>query len=154
MEKQKNKAFPRGIEVVGGVIIENKNSEILVTRSPKWSNKWVCPGGHVEIGEKLISALVREGREETGLKLKPVDIVSLGELIGSKDFYRPAHFIFFDVYCKVIGGKIKLQRSELSEWMWMKPEEALKLDLAESYDKTLKNFIAYKHKKLTPIRIW
>jgi nucleoside triphosphatase len=153
MEKQKDETFPGGIEIVGGVIIENENAEILMTRSPKWSNKWVMPGGHVERGEKLVDALVREGKEETGLDLQPIDIVSFGELIDSKDFHRSAHFLYFDVYCKVIRGKIKLQKEELSEWKWIRPEEALKLDLAESYDKTLKDFIAYKHKKLMPIKI-
>jgi len=142
-DKRKQK-YPRGIEVVGGVIIENQKGEILLTKSPKWNNKWVLPGGHVEPGEKIVDALVREGREETGLVLKPIDIVSWGELIGSKDFHRLAHFIYFDVYCKVFEGKVKLQKEELSGFRWLKPEDALKLGLAESYRETLKDFITYK----------
>lgn len=147
MANQKGDKFPRGIEIVGGTVIENENGEILLTRSPKWNNKWVMPGGHIELGEKLVDGSVREGEEETGLNLKPISVVSWGELINSRDFHRPAHFIYFDVYCKATKGKIRLQKDELNECKWVKPQEALKLDLAESYDRTVKDFIRYKQQK-------
>lgn len=48
--------FPRGIEVVSGTIIRNREGEILLTKSPKWNNKWVIPGGHIEPGESILHA--------------------------------------------------------------------------------------------------
>ena len=89
--------FPKGIEITGSAIIENEKGEILIVKSPKWPNKWLLPGGHVDPGETIMDAQKREAEEETGLSLKAVDIISFGELINSKDFYRPAHFIYFDV---------------------------------------------------------
>ncbi len=138
------KLFPRGIELVNGAIIENNKGEILLTTGPKWKNKWGMPGGHVEVGEKLLDSIVREGEEETGLKLKAIAIVHWGELIGTQDFHRAAHFVFFDAYCKVIGGELKLQKEEISESKWMMPEEALKENLAEGYSETIRDFIKYK----------
>ena len=136
--------FPRGVEIVGSAIIENDKGEILLVKSPKWSNKWTMPGGHIEPGERISDALEREAEEETGLKLKPVGIIAFGELIGSKDFHRPAHFIYFDLLCKLASHDVKLDNVELKEYKWVKPKEALETDLAESYDITIKDYIRYK----------
>lgn len=134
------------IEVVAGVIIENNKGEILMCKSPKWSDKWTMPGGHIDHGETIKHTAIREGKEETSLDLEYVDMVCHGELINSVDFHRPAHFIFFDVYCRVLGGELKLQENELTESIWILPSDALKLDLAESYDSTIQKFIDYKKK--------
>ncbi len=139
-----NKIFPKGIEVVGSSVIENNKGEILLAQSPKWSNKWVFPGGHIEVGESIGDSQVREAKEETGLDVKYVAVFGSGELINSKDFERSAHFVYFDVHCQFDGGKIVLQKDELSKYIWVSPEEALKMDLAGEYDTTIKNFIKYK----------
>ena len=138
--------YPRGIELVGGVMIENDKGQILMTQSPKWYNKWGTPGGHIEPGEKILEALVREGYEETNLKLECISVYYWGEIIDPKYFHRKVHFIFFDGHCKVIGGKIKLDKRELTAYKWLYPEEALKLDLADSYTESIQKFIEYKAK--------
>lgn len=135
--------YPRGVEIVASAIIENEEGKILLTKSPKWNNKWTLPGGHIEPGETILQAALREAEEETGLNLLPIDIICWGELIGSKDFHRSAHFIYFDLYCKQIGGILKLDKKELSDYQWLSPEEALKLDLAETYPETIQKFIDY-----------
>ena len=65
-----NPNFPRGIELVTGAVIENQNGEILMVKSHKWNNKWCMPGGHIDPGETIEHAALREAEEETGLKLK------------------------------------------------------------------------------------
>ena len=90
---KESSSFQKGVGIVGSAIIQNSKGQILLTKSPKWNNKWTMPGGHIEYGETIKEAITREAEEETGLKLEPVDIVAWGELIESKDFYRPAHFI-------------------------------------------------------------
>lgn len=69
MSRQKRK-FSRGVEVVGSAIIENPEGKILLVRSPKWHDKWTMPGGHIEPGETIEKALLREAEEEIGLSLE------------------------------------------------------------------------------------
>src|SRR3990167_4213394 len=105
--------FPRGVEVVGSAIIEDGEGKILLVKSPKWHNKWLMPGGHIEPGEKIDEAIVREVEEEIGLRLKSVGVISFGELIGPKDFARPAHFIYFDILCITATKNVRLDNKEL-----------------------------------------
>lgn len=141
----KTEDFPRGIELVCGAVLENSEGKIFLAKSPKWSNKWTMPGGHIDPGERIEDAVVREVREETGIQeIEYVGIFLTGELIGSKDFNRPAHFIYFDAYCKVGDCEVKLDNDELTEHGWFFPDEALKLDLAESFDKTIKEYVKFK----------
>ncbi len=128
------------IEIVGAAIIENEKGEILLTQQPKWKNKWLFPGGHVEAGESIIKGILREVKEEVGLKINPkgVKIVAFGELINSKEFYCPAHFIYFDIFCKVKKQKVKLDKVESKKYVWVLPQGALKMNLEKSSRQSLK----------------
>lgn len=139
--------YPRGVEVVGSAFIENNKGELLLVRSHKWGTKWIFPGGHIEPGETITEALLREGEEETGLKLEPVEIFTWGELIDPASFHRKAHLIYFDLHCKVIAGEVKLGERELGEHMWVTPEKAIQLELGEAYKKVIEEFIEYLKKK-------
>jgi 8-oxo-dGTP pyrophosphatase MutT (NUDIX family) len=143
----KNNKFPKGVEIVGSAIIEAPDGNILLVRSPKWHNRWVMPGGHIEPGETINDALSREAKEEVGLLLESEGIIAYGELIDPKDFFRPAHFIYFDILYKTESQDVKLDNQELTDYKWVTPQEALKMDLAESYDKTIKDYIKFRELK-------
>ncbi len=136
-------AFPHGIEVVTAAIMRRPDGRFLLVRQPKWSGKWTLAGGHVEPGERVLDAAVREAAEETGLRLRPVAILTSGELIGSKDYHRPAHFIYFTCVCDVVGGEFKLDARELADSRWVTPEEALAMDLAESFPEVVQKYIEW-----------
>ena len=44
---------------VGSLII-NPDGELFLMRSHKWRGKYVIPGGHIELGESIVDAMVRE----------------------------------------------------------------------------------------------
>ncbi|MEO8637588.1 MAG: NUDIX domain-containing protein [Candidatus Taylorbacteria bacterium] len=139
-----NEKFPKGIEIVGSAVIENDVGKILIVESPKWPGKWTLPGGHVEPGETIIEGIVREGEEETGLRLRGKYVFDWGELIGSTDFHRSAHFVWFHVWCEIVGGELNLDGVELISSRWVSPEEAFTFPLAEGYKKSVQKFIAFK----------
>lgn len=57
---------------VYGVVIK-KNKILLLPVN----NKYALPGGSIEMGEDHIDALKREIKEETGLSVKPIKILSI-----------------------------------------------------------------------------
>ncbi len=130
-----NNDYSRGVEVVTGVFIK-RNNQVLVVRSPKW-NTWVIPGGHVDPGETILDCACREAKEETGLDVKPIKIIRSGELIGSPEFHRKCHLIFFHCLVKPITTKVKLDNDELVEYRWITLEEGLSLNLSNNVRTTI-----------------
>ena len=58
---------------MGAVIVDRSGRLLLVRRGrPPGVGTWSLPGGHVEAGETLEAAVVREVREETGVATRVV----------------------------------------------------------------------------------
>ena len=47
-----------------GAFIFNTKGELLLLESHKWPGRYVVPGGHVELGERLEQALAREAQND------------------------------------------------------------------------------------------
>jgi nucleoside triphosphatase len=109
-----------------GVFIFNHADEILLVKSHKWHGKYVVPGGHVELGERIEEAAVREAKEETGLDIHDLKFVNFQEFIYDVSFWKKRHFIFFDYACKTDSLTVELN-DEAQEHIWVKPEAALRL---------------------------
>lgn len=121
-----NKLTPRATI---GAIIFNKNGEILLLRSKKWHNRYIAPCGYVEFGEKLTAAVEREVKEETGLRISDIKLIRIGEMINSTEYFdKKCHFISLNYSCLTNGNKVKLNE-EAESYLWLKPSEALKLEL-------------------------
>ena len=125
-------------EVVAAALIVNKDKKVLLIKSHKWGDKYLFPGGHVELDETILEAAKREGEEETGLKLKPLYVVNIGELINDPAFHRKAHLIYFHVVCEALTDDVKLDNDELQEFFWKSPEEAMKLGPRRSIENYIK----------------
>ncbi|XP_073495426.1 nucleoside diphosphate-linked moiety X motif 17 isoform X2 [Phyllobates terribilis] len=69
----------RGVDVGVAVLVQSVNKRVLLTRRAKelriFPNVWVPPGGHMEDGEQLHEAGLRELQEETGLNLQGADLL-------------------------------------------------------------------------------
>ena len=110
-----------------GALIFNKEGKIFLMKSPKWHDKYVIPGGHIELGEKMEDALKREIKEETNLEIFDIEFLSFQEFIFDPAFKKKKHFILFDFSCKTNSENIKLDNREGVEYGWYSIEEALKL---------------------------
>jgi nucleoside triphosphatase len=111
-----------------GVFIFNTKGELLLLKSHKWPDKYVVPGGHVELGERLEETAIREAKEETGLDIHSLDFVNFQQFIYDAEFWKQRHFIFFDYACKTDSTDVILN-DEAEEYVWIDPYAALDLPL-------------------------
>jgi nucleoside triphosphatase len=111
-----------------GVFIFNLAGELLLLKSHKWPGRYVVPGGHVELGERIEDAVIRETREETGLEIHDLEFILFQEFIYDPSFWKPKHFIFFDFACRSDSTDVQLN-DEAEEHVWVGLEEAVNLPL-------------------------
>ncbi|NBI05418.1 NUDIX domain-containing protein [Senegalia massiliensis] len=105
-------------EITVGAVIFNPDNKILLCKSHKWNNKYIIPGGHIELGEKMEEALKREILEETGLEIYDIKLISIKESVYNEVFHEDKHFIFIDYICKTDSYNVVLNE-EAEEYEWV-----------------------------------
>lgn len=115
--------------------IMNEKGEILLQKIAKQkknnAGKWTRIGGHIKAGETPLDGVIREVREEIGIKLKKENI----RLLYIRAFEKPyketgLHRYWSYNYFALVNYKIEeyvLQKEEVSEVKYMKIEEMEKL---------------------------
>lgn len=116
-------------KIVCAAFIE-QDRVLLVRRAPhrKWgANLWDLVGGHVEKGEALDVALVRECQEEVGLT--PLAFNHLATVFEENDNQQKSPFHIYAIPTWA-GGAPKLLGTEHSELAWFSSNELSKVNLA------------------------
>jgi len=131
MNSMAEQTFP---EPTVGVFIFNKAGELLLLKSHKWPGRYVVPGGHVELGERIEDTAIREAKEETGLDVYDPEFINFQQFIYDPSFWKPRHFIFFDYACRTDSTEVKLN-DEAEEHVWVKLDAAVQLPL-DKYTRT------------------
>ena len=104
--------------VAGVVIVDGK---VLLARHTYGGGKGklIIPGGFVNVGETPENAVVREFLEETGIAVRPLEI--LGIRFNEHDWY-----VVFSV--EYVGGVARSDEGENDEVIWLDIDEALMRD--------------------------
>ncbi len=105
---------PKHIVAVAG-LVRDAEGQVLMIRSPR--RDWEFPGGQVEEGEDLVTALQREILEETGM------VVTVGKLAGVYSNTK-SHIVMFDFLCELVSGKLQTSAESLAV-EWVEASEAL-----------------------------
>jgi nucleoside triphosphatase len=137
-------AYP---EATVGALVVNASGEVMLVRSEKWGDKYSVPGGHMELGERAEDAIVREVKEETGLDSVAEELLIVQQAIYPKGFYKHEHYIFMDYVCRAKSSEVKLDGRELQSFIWVRPEDALKLDLEEYTRNFVEKYISYEKQR-------
>ncbi len=107
--------------VVGAVVLDARGRVLLVRRGrPPGAGSWSLPGGHVEPGESLDAAIVREVLEETAVRARVV--CPLGVVPVARDGYlysiREHLLVPLDQAAEPRAG------DDAADARWVEPREA------------------------------
>ena len=145
--------------VVGAIILNNKNKVFVGKRKDNPIDRWQMPQGGVDKGEDYLTAMKRELLEETSIK----SIKIIKELDGYFEYELPQNLIGIIWKGKFRGQKqkwyivkffgdekeinLKTKNPEFIEWKWIVPDDLpdvivdFKKDLYIKLLKNIKNFI-------------
>ncbi|MEU9888621.1 NUDIX hydrolase [Sphaerisporangium sp. NPDC051011] len=98
---------------VAGVIIDDQGRALLTQRRD--NGHWEAPGGVLERDEDIITGLLREVREETGLDVEPVTLTGV-----YKNMTRGIVALVFR--CKLISGHLT-ETDETRSFRWVTADE-------------------------------
>jgi len=104
-----------------GVLVLRGNCVLLGRRlGAHGAGYYAAPGGHVEWGETLADTARREVREECGLEVENIRLLSVGTYIWGDD----RHFVDVDVVCEAPHGEPQnLEPQRCEGWAWYKLDE-------------------------------
>jgi len=115
------------IDLACGIFLRN-GLLLLVRRGPDkdwYPGRWDIVGGHVEKGESVEAALVRECVEEVGLR--PIRYGSLAQLPEPEETgHKKARYHVY-LITEWDGGEPRLLGDEHTEMGWMEPAKAAAL---------------------------
>ena len=118
------------VELTALCLVRDKDAYLLQDRIKEDWRGYTLPGGHVEPGESIVQAAVREMKEETGLTiLNP-------KLCGVKQFpIKDGRYIVFLFSADKYEGE--LASSAEGEMHWVKKEDLGNVNLVEDFGELL-----------------
>jgi 8-oxo-dGTP diphosphatase len=123
--------FPdRPIVGVGGVVIQRGRVLLVRRGSEPLKGEWSIPGGVVELGEDLAQAARRELKEETGLEVKPLEVLAVFDRIHRQGRRVKYHFVIVDFACRLRRGRLK-PASDVLDARWVRRQDLPQYNLTE-----------------------
>jgi mutator protein MutT len=114
-----------------GAIVIHEGRVLLIRRAKEpLRGRWMVPGGTVEAGETLEQALVREVEEETGLRVRPRELVTVVDRIHREDGRLLYHYVILDYLCEYVAGSLRAA-SDADAAAMVLPEDLPAYDLPE-----------------------
>lgn len=119
----------RPVLAVDAIVVRKDKSIVLVKRKDEpFKDLFALPGGHVENGETVEDAVVREVKEETGLDVR------VGKLLGvysAPDRDPRGHVVSVVFDCFETGGELAPGSDATEAWSFKKPPAPLAFDHAK-----------------------
>jgi len=102
-----------------GVLIQRDDGKILLglRQGTHGAGEWCMPGGKLEFGEKLFDNGKRETKEETGLDVDIIGVISVADEL--RYLSEGKHYFNVGMLAKYKGGEPKVaEPDKCKEWQW------------------------------------
>jgi len=132
----------RPIIAVGGVVI-HRGRVLLVRRGqPPLEGRWSIPGGILEIGETITSAIERELKEETGVSVRVAGLLEIYEkVLRDSDNRAQYHFVILDYVCEFLEGTADAA-GDVTDAEWVAEVDLEKMQLTSAALRVVKKAFA------------
>ncbi|MET0554036.1 MAG: NUDIX hydrolase [Vicinamibacteria bacterium] len=112
-----------------GAVVVHAGRALLVRRAKEpLRGRWVVPGGTVELGETLEDAVAREVREETGLDVRPLEVMEVFDAIERDEAGVLFHYVVVDYRCAFLSGELRAG-SDAEDAAWVEEADLPAYDL-------------------------
>jgi len=116
------------IKVICGALVVDGDSLVIVQEAKEHCRgKWNLPAGHAHSNEDLLTAAVREVKEETNLDIKLDGLVGIYQHLSSSG----VNYVKFIFKGTPISGNLKFPENEILDAKWITFDEFLSMPLTE-----------------------
>lgn len=113
---------------VGGVVWNGEKILLVQRAYNPGKGVWTIPGGYVNQGESIGTAIVREILEETGIHTKPLSIIAVRDRPSDSPSQKHDTYIIFQM--SLLGGILHAQPEEVSNLGFFSLAECKNLQIA------------------------
>ena len=130
------------------IINKSKDNLKIALIYHKKFDKWMVPGGHVEINENQVEAAIREAKEETGLNIRLFSFLHKEHCVNDSKWILPAEYFYEQLIPETINEsshfhldfaylafsddtELILNTKETKDIKWVNLQDSLLLNLFE-----------------------
>ena len=132
---ERDREYPtRPVVGVAGVVLDADRVLLIRRGRQPMLGEWSLPGGALELGETMAQGVAREVWEETGVRVRPVELVATLDRMerdgaGAVRF----HYLLIDWVCVLLDGQTAdlLARDDALEAAWASCDDLAAYGLPE-----------------------
>lgn len=123
------------VELTVLCLIRKDDCYLLQDRIKKDWKGFTLPGGHVEPGESIVDAVIREMKEETGLTVENPKLCGVKQFPISGGTYENGRYLVFLFVADRFSGEV--MSSEEGAMYWVKKEDLSTVNLVNDFKELL-----------------